>query len=91
MLICGTLDELSSSTKLRDKEATTLLSYFFYQATDDRINNTSAVLRSLIYLLIDQQLLLISHIRKKYNDASKALFEDAKAWVILSEIFTSIL
>jgi hypothetical protein len=91
MLICGTLDELSSSTKLRDKEATTLLSYFFCQATDDRINNASAVLRSLIYLLIDQQPLLISHVRKKYDDAGKALFEDTNAWVALSEIFTSIL
>jgi hypothetical protein len=79
MLICGTLDELSSSTKLRDKEATTLLSYFFCQATDDRINNASAVLRSLIYLLIDQQPLLISHVRKKYDHAGKALFEDANA------------
>jgi hypothetical protein len=91
MLICGTLDELSSSTKLRDKEATTLLSYFFCQATDDRINNASAVLRSLIYLLIDQQPLLISHVRKKYDHAGKALFEDANAWVALSEIFISIL
>ena len=91
MLICGTLDELSSSTKLRDKEATTLLSYFFCQATDDRINNASAALRGLIYLLIDQQLLLISHMRKKYDDAGKALFKDINAWVALSEVFTSIL
>ncbi|TVY78253.1 Vegetative incompatibility protein HET-E-1 [Lachnellula suecica] len=91
MLICGTLDELSSSTKLRDKEATTLLSYFFCQATDDRINNASAALRGLIYLLIDQQPLLISHVRKKYDDAGKALFEDTNAWVALSEVFTSIL
>jgi NACHT domain len=91
MLICGTLDELSSSTKLRDKEATTLLSYFFCQATDDRINNASAALRSLIYLLIDQQPLLISHVQKKYDDAGKALFEDTNAWVALSEVFTSIL
>ena len=91
MLICGTLDELSSSTKLTDKEATTLLSYFFCQATDDRINNASAALRGLIYLLIDQQLLLISHMRKKYDDAGKALFKDINAWVALSEIFISIL
>ncbi|KAG4427310.1 hypothetical protein IFR05_017207 [Cadophora sp. M221] len=35
MLIGGILDELSPSTKLRDKDATTLLSFFFCQATDD--------------------------------------------------------
>jgi hypothetical protein len=29
--------------------------------------------------------------RKKYNDAGKALFEDANAWIALSEIFISIL
>jgi hypothetical protein len=49
------------------------------------------MLYSLIYLLIDQQLLLISHVRKKYNYTSKALFEDINAWVTLSEIFISIL
>jgi hypothetical protein len=79
MLISGILDEMSPVTKLRDKQATTLLSYFFCQATDDRINNASAALRGLIYLLINQQLLLISHMRKKYDYASKALFEDPNA------------
>jgi NACHT domain len=34
---------------------------------------------------------LVSHVRKKYNHAGKALFEDANAWVALSEIFKSIL
>jgi hypothetical protein len=91
MLISGILDEMSPSTKLRDKQATTLLAYFFCQATDDRINNASAVLRGLIYLLIDQQPLLISHVRKKYDHAGSALFEDTNAWIALSEIFISIL
>jgi hypothetical protein len=91
MLICGIIDELSPLTKLRDEEATTSLSYFFCQATDSRINNATAVLRGLIYLLIDQQPLLVSHVREKYDDAGKVLFEDANAWVALSEIFVSIL
>jgi hypothetical protein len=91
MLICGIIDEISPLTRLRDKEATTLLSYFFCQATDSRINNAAAVLRGLIYLLVDQQPPLVSHVRKKYDHAGKALFEDTNAWVALSEIFTSIL
>ena len=91
MLICGILNEMSPLTRLRDKESTTLLSYFFCQATDSRINNAAAVLRGLIYLLIDQQPSLVSHMQKKYDHAGKALFEDANAWVALSEIFTSIL
>ncbi|UKZ75874.1 hypothetical protein TrVFT333_003570 [Trichoderma virens FT-333] len=37
MLICGIVDELSSETKTN-----TLLSYFFCQATDERINSATA-------------------------------------------------
>jgi hypothetical protein len=67
------------------------LSYFFCQGTDSRINNATAVLRGLIYLLVDQQPSLISHVRKKYDHAGKGLFEDVNAWWALSEIFTKIL
>ncbi|CZR65327.1 related to vegetatible incompatibility protein HET-E-1 [Phialocephala subalpina] len=91
MLLCGIINEMSILTRLEDKKATTLLSYFFCQATDSRINNAAAVLRGLIYLLIDQQPSLLSHLRKKYDRAGKDLFEDANAWVALSEIFTKIL
>jgi hypothetical protein len=91
MLICGILDEMTPLTRLGNKETNTLLSYFFCQATDSRINSAAAVLRGLIYLLVDQQPLLISHVRKKYDHAGKTLFEDANSWVALSEIFTSML
>jgi len=86
MLLCGIVNELKKSLAKTD-----LLSYFFCQATDKRINNATAVLRGLLYLLVDQQPLLISHIQKKHDHAGKALFEDANAWVALSEIFTSTL
>ena len=68
-----------------------LLSFFFCDATDVRINNATAVLRGLIYLLVDQQPSLIRHIREKYDHARKELFEDANAWIALSEIFANIL
>lgn len=67
------------------------MSFFFCQATNTQINSATAVLRGLIYLLFDQQPSLIPHVRKKYDHASKALFEDANGWVALSEIFTNIL
>ena len=86
MLLCGIVNELK---KLMVK--TDLLSYFFCQATDSRINNATAVLRGLLYLFVDQQLSLISHVRNKHDYVGKALFEDANAWVVLSEIVTSIL
>jgi hypothetical protein len=85
MLLCGIIDELKKSN------AKTSLGYFFCQATDSRINNATAVLRGLIYLLVDQQPSLISHIRKKYDHAGKSLFEDANAWIALVEIITNIL
>jgi hypothetical protein len=47
MLLCGIVDELKKST------TPGLLSFFFSQGTDSRINNATAVLRGLIYLLAD--------------------------------------
>jgi hypothetical protein len=86
MLLCGLINELKKSIP---KSA--LLSYFFCQATNSRINNATAVLRGLIYLLVNEQPSLISHVRDKYDQAGKALFEDLNSWVVLSEIFTNIL
>ena len=85
MLLCGIVDELKKSTPPG------LLSFFFCQGTDSRINNATAVLRGLIYLLADQQPSLASHLRKKYDHAGKSLFEDANSWVALSDIFKNIL
>jgi hypothetical protein len=86
MLLCGIIDEL---TRLfRD---TANISFFFYQATDVRINNATAVLRGLIYLLVEKQLSLLSYVQRQYDKAGKALFEDLNAWNALSRIFMDIL
>ena len=86
MLLCGIIDELQKSTP-----DATAVSFFFCQATDTRINNATAVLRGLIYLLVDQQPTLISHIRQRYDHAGEKLFQDVNAWEALSKIFASIL
>jgi hypothetical protein len=86
MLLCGIINELNKSIA-----QTALLAYFFCQATDLRINSATAVLRGLTYMLINQQPSLVSHIQKKYNRKGKTVFEDANAWVALSEIFTNII
>jgi hypothetical protein len=75
MLLCGIIDELEKAMA-----QTGLLSYFFCQATDLRINSATAVLRGLIYLLVDQQPSLVLHLRKSYDHAGKPLFEDANCW-----------
>jgi hypothetical protein len=86
MLLCGVINELQSSIP-----QAALLSYFFCQATDSRINSATAVLRGLLYMLMHQQPSLASHVRKKHDHAGKSLFEDANAWVVLSEIFADVL
>ncbi|KAK6524862.1 hypothetical protein TWF281_011763 [Arthrobotrys megalospora] len=86
MLLCGIIDELENL-------ATTsfYLSYFFCQATDQRINSATAVLRGLIYLLVLQQQSLTSHIQKRCGQAGKGQFDDINSWYVLSDIFTDIL
>jgi len=86
MLLCGIINELEKSMS-----KTGILSYFFCQATDSRINHATAVLRGLLYLLLNQHPSLVSHVQKKHDHAGKALFEDANAWTALCEIFTNIL
>jgi hypothetical protein len=86
MLLCGVINELSASLAKTD-----LVSYFFCQATDARINNAIAVLRGLLYMLVSQQPSLASHIQKKYDHAGQGLFKDTNAWVALSEITTNVL
>ncbi|KAJ5225215.1 hypothetical protein N7468_006440 [Penicillium chermesinum] len=78
MLLCGIIDELQLSIG-----ESKLLSFFFCQATDPRLNNATAVLRCLIRQLIDQQPSLISHLRKKADK-----YQDIWSWYDLLEIFT---
>ncbi|PNP51308.1 hypothetical protein THARTR1_08065 [Trichoderma harzianum] len=91
MLACGIIDELAVQTRLENPESKIILSYFFCQGTDSRINSAVAVLRGLLYLIIHQQRSLISHIKSKYDIAGKSLFEDVNAWTALSQIFITIL
>ncbi|KAK2038165.1 WD40 repeat-like protein [Colletotrichum somersetense] len=86
MLLCGIIDELEKLPA-----GTRTLSYFFCQATDARLNNATAVLRGLIYQLLDQEPSLIGRVRKKYDHAGKKLFEDANSWDALSKMLISIL
>jgi hypothetical protein len=87
MLLCGIIDELHT---LQDAAAT-MLSFFFCQAADARINNAISVLRGLIYLLVKQRPALVSHIREKYDDTGKPLFDGLNAWTALSDILINIL
>jgi hypothetical protein len=86
MLLIGIINELTELTA-----NTSLLSFFFCQGTDSQLNNATALLRGLIYLLLIKQKILISHLRTEYKRAGKALFEGINAFYALSQIFRNIL
>ncbi|KAJ5652726.1 hypothetical protein N7507_010152 [Penicillium longicatenatum] len=86
MLLCGIVEEL---TRLHGDSA--IISFFFCQATDMRINSATSVLRGLIYVLVEKNRSLLRHVRARYDSAGKNLFEDINAWSALMSIFTQIL
>jgi NACHT domain len=47
-----------------------LVSYFFCQSTDPRLNNATSVLKGLIYLLAKRNKSLIQHIKRRYDDGA---------------------
>lgn len=83
MLLCGIINEL--------KKYGVNLSYFFCQATDDRINSATAVLRGLLYMLISKEPYFLRYVQEKYDLIGSQLFEDVNAWFALSNIFKDIL
>ncbi|KAL7793983.1 WD40-repeat-containing domain protein [Trichoderma afarasin] len=91
MLLCGIINEIEPSTRLSDQNADTLLSYFFFQATDVRFNSSTAMLRNLIYLLVVQQPSLARRIREMYGSIDRAPFEDSISWDDLLVLFKNIL
>ncbi|QYS99665.1 hypothetical protein H0G86_006785 [Trichoderma simmonsii] len=91
MLLCGVINEIEPSTKLSNKNADKLLSYFFCQENDVRFNNGTAMLRNLIYLLVVQRPSLMWRVCGKYGSTEEGLFEDSISWDDLSAIFITIL
>ncbi|EXK38479.1 hypothetical protein FOMG_06060 [Fusarium oxysporum f. sp. melonis 26406] len=83
MLLCGIIDELKKSLRP--------VSYFFCQVTDEDLSNDTAVMRGLIYVLLDQQPSLISEVRPYYDKREDKLFSGKNSNVLLSEILTKLL
>lgn len=87
MLLCGIINELIKSASTSQPT----VAFFFCQAADARINHATAVLRGLVFMLVDQHPTLISHVRREYDKAGAKVFEDANAWEALLGILTDIL
>lgn len=86
MLLAGIIDELND-----EPSNTYQIAYFFCQETDSRINNATAVLRGLIYMLVKSQESLLVHVWKEYEHAGEQLFKDCNAFTALSRILTAII
>ncbi|KAL2193889.1 hypothetical protein P885DRAFT_71887 [Corynascus similis CBS 632.67] len=87
MLLMGIIRELSSkSAKLAP-----YVSHFFCQGMNNALNSATATLRSLIWLLLDQQPHLISYLRSKHRNAGPSLFQGDSAFIALSSAFESML
>jgi hypothetical protein len=67
-----------------------LIAYFLCQATDPRLNNATSILRSVVYMLVQQQPHLISCLWKRY-DINPNLFESANAFYSLSAVFENMI
>jgi hypothetical protein len=87
MLMIGLIRQLSHQPVALSPS----LSFFFCQGTDTALNNATAVLRSLIWLLLLQQPCLISHLLQKYKESGADLFRDKNAFYALSEAFRNML
>ncbi|KAK1751399.1 HET-R [Echria macrotheca] len=82
MLLCGIINYLEQSINNDGGNVT----YFLFQATDNRINNATALLRGLIYLLASRQPRLLSHFPENTYPS-----DDAMAWPVLSKLLQEML
>lgn len=85
MLLCGIINELKTTSPRGN------IYYFLCQATDDRLNNASAILRGILHMMVVQQPSLISYVKHEYDKSGKLTFEGVNSWVVLSRIFEKML
>ncbi|KAL2801613.1 hypothetical protein BJX63DRAFT_169190 [Aspergillus granulosus] len=87
MLMIGIINELLLQVQSQPSRS---IAYFLCQATDPKLNNATSILRSMIYMLVQQQPHLISRLRKRY-DTNPNLFESANAFYSLSAVFENMI
>ncbi|KAJ5295676.1 Pfs NACHT and WD domain protein [Penicillium antarcticum] len=88
MLMIGIIKELLQHAKLKSSQS---LAYFLCQAADPKLNNATAVLRGLIYMLVVQQPQLVRYLRQRYDLEGRKLFDGGNALYSLSSIFENLM
>jgi hypothetical protein len=87
MLLIGIIRQLLAQPVMLSPS----VSYVFCQSTNFMLNNVTAVLRSLLWMLLMQQPHLISHLQSKYEYAGSSLFRDSNAVFALSDALADML
>jgi hypothetical protein len=88
MLMIGIVRELQREIQ----QSSDMLAYFLCQGTDQRINNATAALKGLIYMLITQRPHLLSHLRRRYDPEGKSPFERSdNAFYAFAAVFESMI
>ncbi|KAF5724591.1 heterokaryon incompatibility protein het-E-1 [Fusarium mundagurra] len=67
MLLSGLINELQPFTKLESPQKRNTMSFFFCQATNSGLNNYTAILKGLVYLLVIQHSALVAHLKDKHQ------------------------
>ena len=86
MMVMAAIDEISR----RLESTKSMISYFFFQSIMPNLNNASAMVRGLTYLLCKENPTLRQYLHQKYAEAGETLFEGPNAlysvWMTLLEI-----
>ena len=89
MMAIALIDELSH--RIKTKPDLGVLSYFFCQNTDFRLNNAISVLRGLIYMLVIEHNTLAKPLRDEFERAGSTLFEGPDVFFELQRILLTML
>jgi hypothetical protein len=89
MIMIALIQEVTERLKSGNREG--ILAYFFCQNTIQELNTTTGVLRGLIFMLICHQETLISHLRKRYDEAGDSLLQGSNSIHALLDLLFEIL
>ncbi|KAK3364018.1 hypothetical protein B0T25DRAFT_587633 [Lasiosphaeria hispida] len=95
MLLATIIEQLRSQTGPGHPMANSSLSFFFCQNTDDRLNSAVAVLKGLMYLLLVQDVSLVSYLKSDCDRMGKDTFDvtnnNTNAFDALSKVFRQMI
>lgn len=89
MLSLGTIRELQTRG-FKEPDPPTIL-YFFCQNADANLNNGAAVLQSLVWMLLQQQPHLSTHLDEQFSHSGRIFISDSNSFATWCDILTSML